>query len=71
MSTVEIWQIVGAILLWSGSLTGTIMWLNKRFNELLPISRYDQRHEKLEDRIRKIELWAATQGYFKIDETLK
>jgi len=40
------------------------MWLNSQFTKLLPTDTYIQKHTQLEERIRLLELWAATKSFY-------
>jgi hypothetical protein len=61
---VPLWAVITSFASWTILLAGVLIWLNSKFSELLPMSDYEIRHRRLESRVRSLELWAATKGFF-------
>ena len=62
----ELWQIVAAVIVYTGGIIGVLAWLNTRFSELLHVEEYSKRHEELKEdlarvrtRLESLELWRA------------
>jgi hypothetical protein len=72
---IPLWMIVMALIAWTSIVAGVLMWMNNRFNSLLPADIYVTRHSALEKemrdsiagvekRLRKLEMWAATKSFY-------
>jgi hypothetical protein len=40
------------------------LWLNRQFAKLLPLTEYESKHDRLETRVRELEMWASTKSFF-------
>ena len=62
-------EIVSAVIAWTGTVVGCLMWLNRQFGLLkdqidtrLPYATYEERHDLLAERVRQLELWRAAKN---------
>ena len=56
----------GLLITWTGTIIGILAWLNRQFTVLremvdrrVSYDIYEDRHNDLSERLRKLELWAA------------
>ena len=56
----------GLLITWTGTIIGVLAWLNRQFTVLremvdrrVSYDIYEDRHNDLSQRLRKLELWAA------------
>ena len=56
----------GLLITWTGTIIGVLAWLNRQFTVLremvdrrVSYDIYEDRHNDLSERLRKLELWAA------------
>ena len=54
--------ILGFLLLWGGTVATVMIWLNTKFNALVPMQSYEERHMALDDRVKALELWRAAKN---------
>lgn len=55
----EVWQIMSALVVYTGGIIAVITWLSSRFGTLLTVKEFRSKHEALELRLRTIEMWVA------------
>jgi hypothetical protein len=60
----QVYLIISGLVLWSGTLVAAVMWLNSKFSSLVPAIQYEVKHKELENRLRVLELWAATKSFY-------
>lgn len=56
---VQVWQMVAGIVVYTGGIIGVVLWLDSKFSKLLSAELYFAKHERLEERVRQIELKLA------------
>lgn len=68
MSQTDVFLGISFIVAWTGTVVGVMMWLNKSFRELsekmesvVPAALYEERHRELDDRVKRLELWQASE----------
>ena len=56
----------GLLITWTGTIIGVLAWLNRQFTVLremvdrrVSYDIYEDRHNDLSERLRRLELWAA------------
>ncbi len=69
---VSAWQLIAvatsAFVVWSSMLVAAVMWLDRKFSELVPGEVYERRHNQIDNRLWRLELWAAQQGFMQNDK---
>jgi hypothetical protein len=65
----QLYIIASGLFLWSTTLVAAVMWLNSKFSSLVPAIQYEVKHKELENRLRVLELWAATKSFYATNKT--